>query len=88
LKADHINQFVEPAVVWANQESSLAVENPSTVIWRYDHILDELGNIWQSDKLSVKERKKITDKLTKLCEEQKMQGNDRSKQDISVLSKN
>ncbi len=75
LRADHINQFVEPAVVWANQESSLTVENPSTVIWQYDHILDELGNIWQVDKLSVEERKKINDKLSKLCEAQKERNN-------------
>lgn len=76
LKAEHIERFVEPVVVWANEESRLSVENPSTVIWRYDHIPDELGNIWQSDKLSAEERKKITDKLSKWCEVQKKRNND------------
>src|SRR5258706_10792176 len=29
LKTDHINAFVNPAVVWANAENSIAVENPT-----------------------------------------------------------
>lgn len=77
LRADHIEQFVKPVVVWANQESFLFVENPSVMVWRYNHIFDELGNIWQNDKLSSEERKKIVEKLTKLCEAQKKQAKDR-----------
>jgi len=71
LKADHVNVFVNSAVVWANQESSLSVENPSAAVWRYDRLADELGNIWQGEKLSKSEQNKITEKLTKLCERQK-----------------
>ena len=67
LKADHLNVFVETAVVWANQDSHLSVENPSVAIWHYDRLPDELGNIWQGEKLSQEERNKIVDKLTKLC---------------------
>ena len=73
LKADGLNVFVNPAVVWANPESlSLSsVENPTVAIWPYSRLADELGNIWQKERLSKPERDKIADKLTKLCEEQK-----------------
>jgi hypothetical protein len=68
LKADGLNIFVNDAVVWANEESSLTVENPSVAVWKYSRLADELGNIWQGEKFTVSERKKITDKLSKLCE--------------------
>lgn len=71
LKADRVNAFVNSAIVWANQESPLSVENPSVTIWRYNRLADELGNIWQGEKLSETERNKIVVKLTKLCEQQK-----------------
>jgi len=65
---------VNPAVVWVNEESPLFVENPSTSVWLFNHLPDELGNIWQSEKLSQEERNKITYKLNKLCETQKKAG--------------
>ena len=71
LKADGLNVFVNPVVVWANPESLSSVENPTIAIWPYNRLADELGNIWQKEKLSELERKKIIDKLSKLCEEQK-----------------
>jgi hypothetical protein len=71
LKADNVNVFVNSAVIWANSESHLTVENPSVAVWRYDRIPDELGNIWQGEKLSPTERNKIVEKLTMLCEQQK-----------------
>ncbi len=71
LNADNVKVFVNAAVVWANQESPLLVENPSVAVWKFNRLPEELGNIWQGEKLSEQERKKITDKLSKLCEEQK-----------------
>ncbi len=68
LKADGLNVFVTPAVVWANEGSPLFVENPSVAVWTYTRLADELGNIWQGEKVTASERKKITDKLSKLCE--------------------
>jgi len=32
---------------------------------------DELGNIWQSEKLSKADRNKIVEKLSKLCKQKK-----------------
>jgi hypothetical protein len=73
LKAN--DEFVNAAIVWANEESSLSVENPSVVVWRYNRLPDELGNIWQGEKLSKLEQDKIVEKLTKLCKRQnKSQG--------------
>ena len=71
LKADHLKVFVNAVVVWANEESQLVFENPSTAIWTYSRLPDELGNIWQGEKLSESDREKIIGKLTKLCDEQK-----------------
>jgi Nuclease-related domain len=68
LKADGLNVFVNAAVIWANEESPLFVENPSVAVWTYNRLADELGNIWQGEKVTQSERKKITDKLSKLCE--------------------
>jgi len=72
LKADRLNVFVESAIVWANQDSSLSVENPAVAIWRYNHLPDELGNIWQGEKISQQERKRIVEKLNRLCESQRI----------------
>lgn len=69
LKADRLNVFVESAIVWANQDSSLSIENPAVAIWRYDRLPDELGNIWHGEKLSPAERTKIVDKLALLCKQ-------------------
>ena len=71
LKAENIKVYVNEVVVWANEESQLKVENPSSAVWTYNRLPDELGNIWQGEKLSIVDREKIIGKLTKLCEEQK-----------------
>jgi len=71
FKADHVPQWVNAAVVWANQESPLTVENPSTAVWSLDRLPDELGNIWHGNPIPEAQRKQIIDKLTKLCEKQK-----------------
>ncbi len=71
LKADNLKVFVNAVVIWANPESPLTVENPSVAIWQYDRLPDELGNIWQGEKLPKDERAKIVAKLSKLCEGQK-----------------
>jgi len=71
LKADNLKVFVNPAVVWANEENSVSVENPSVAVWSLNRLPDELGNIWQGEKLSQPEREKIIEKLTKLCDRQK-----------------
>ncbi len=70
LKADGIQQWVTPAVIWANPESQLTVENPGTAVWRLDRLPDELGNIWQEERVAEPVRAKIVEKLTRLCQAQ------------------
>lgn len=70
LLADNLKVWINPVVVWANEASSLHVDNPSVTVWSYYHLPDEVGNIWQSEKLSEEERRKIAEKLNKLCETQ------------------
>lgn len=66
FKADGLNVYVTPVVVWASVTSPLKVENPAVAVWKYNRMADEIGNIWQGEKLSEKERRKIVDKLIKL----------------------
>jgi hypothetical protein len=71
LKADGINQWVNPAVVWANPESPLEVVNPSVAVWKLDRLEDELGNIQEGRRIADADRQKISDKLTKWVESRK-----------------
>jgi hypothetical protein len=71
LQADNLKIFINAAVIWVNEENPVLVENPSQAVWTYSRLPDELGNIWQGDKISEAERGKIAEKLNKLCEAQK-----------------
>jgi hypothetical protein len=73
LKADGIHVFANPAVVWANPESALVVDNPSVAVWTLERLPDELGNIWYSKQIPEAARAKIVDKLTRQCEKQKQE---------------
>ncbi|MEO8393703.1 MAG: nuclease-related domain-containing protein [Chloroflexota bacterium] len=68
LKADGIQQWVTPALVWANSEAPLSVENPGIAVWTLDRLRDELGNLWQTTEIPEDKRQRIVEKLTKLCD--------------------
>jgi hypothetical protein len=71
FKADHLDVWVNAAIVWVNEESLSFVENPTIAVWLYNRLPDELGNIWHGEKLSEVERKKIEEKFQKLFQAQK-----------------
>ena len=71
LKADRVRQWVEPAIVWADRESMPAVENPTVPVWPLERLPDELGNLWQEERIPAETRLRIVDKLTRLCEKNK-----------------
>jgi hypothetical protein len=73
LRAEVPNAYAEAAVVWANPESSLAVDNPMLPVWVLDRLPDELGNIWYSRQIPEGTREQIVEKLTRLCERQRRQ---------------
>jgi hypothetical protein len=70
LAAEGIKQWVTPAVVWANPDSRLTVENPYVGVWKLDRLPDEVGNIWVDDVVPESTRSRIVEKLTQLCRRQ------------------
>lgn len=70
LKADGLNVFANPVVVWANPDAALAVDNPSVAVWTLERLPDELGNIWYSKQMPAATRERISDKLDQLCKSQ------------------
>jgi hypothetical protein len=70
LKADGIKQWVNAAVVWANRERVPGTENPAVPVWTLDRLPDELGNLWQDEKVPADVRARIVEKLEKLCQRQ------------------
>jgi hypothetical protein len=66
LKADGITQWVTPAVIWANPESPLSVENPLAAIWTADRLPEEVGNLWQARDMGEADRTRTIAKLTAL----------------------
>lgn len=69
FKADRLKQWVTPAVVWANRESPVSVENPIVAVWTLDRLPEELGNIWQDQAMQESTQTRIVEKLTALCQE-------------------
>ncbi len=70
LRADGIQQWINPAVIWANPESKIIAENPMVAVWPLDRLPEALGNL-QGKAIPDATRQQIIDKLTKLCETQK-----------------
>jgi len=67
LKADGIKTYVSPAVAWADQEGHVAVEDPTVPVWTMDRLEDELGNLWNGQRLVQAEQERCVEKLTRLC---------------------
>ena len=67
LRASSVRQWVEPAIVWANQESALSVENPMVAVWPIDRLPEELGNLWGKRPMSEEQLDEITEKMAALC---------------------
>jgi hypothetical protein len=69
FKADGLTQWVNPAVVWANPDSPLAVENLMVPVWTFERLPEELGNIWQGQTIPESNQARMIEKLTALCQE-------------------
>lgn len=75
FKADGLKQWVTPAVVWANRESPVSVENPMVAVWTLDRLPEELGNIWQDQAMQESTQARIVEKLKALCQERDEEAN-------------
>lgn len=71
FEADGVRQWVTPAVIWADPESSVAVENPVVAVWAIDRLPEERGNIWQGKEMSRETRERIIEKLARLCQRER-----------------
>ncbi len=71
LRVGGIHQWVTPAVVWADAESTVTVENPAVAVWTLDRLPEELGNLWQERTIDDGTRTRILEKLTALCQPKK-----------------
>jgi hypothetical protein len=69
LEADRVKQWVNAAVVWANREGALTVQNPAVAVWEIDRLPEELGNVWQHKPIEETTRARIIEKLTTLCQQ-------------------
>jgi len=69
FEADGIKQWVRPAVVWANREGALTVQNPAVAVWEIDRLPEELGNLWQHKPIEETRRVRIIEKLTTPCQQ-------------------
>jgi len=69
FEAGGIKQWVNPAVIWANRESALTVQNPSVAVWDIARLPEELGNLWQHKPIEEAIRARIIERLTALCQQ-------------------
>lgn len=70
LRADGLKQWVEAAVVWANPEGPLEVENPIVPVWPLDRLAEEVGNLWEGQTIAESDRQRIIEKLERLCQKE------------------
>jgi hypothetical protein len=71
LKADSIKTWVSSALIWAEPESPLEVDNPAVAVWQLSRIADELANQLQGKQIPVEDLRKINDKLNRLMQKEK-----------------
>jgi hypothetical protein len=51
-------------------------------VWPLERLPDELGNVWQGEKVPAERRARIVEKLTRLC---RKQGKDRNREGLSIF---
>ncbi len=69
LKTNNIKQWVNPAIVWANEESTITIENPAVFVWELNTIRQELDKLSDNRRMSNEQVKQIVRVLQKLYKE-------------------
>jgi hypothetical protein len=67
LRADGITTYVPAVVAWAEQGGHVSIEDPTVPVWTLDRIEDELGNLWNGQRLTAQVQEQIVEKLTRVC---------------------
>ncbi|MBI5928185.1 MAG: NERD domain-containing protein [Chloroflexi bacterium] len=69
LATNQIKQWVTPLIVWANPESTVVLDNPSTSVWTLDQISDGLKDLSSKPPIPEAQVEKIVEVLKKICQD-------------------
>ncbi len=69
LATHQIKQWVTPVIVWANPESTVLLDNPSTSVWTLDQISDGLKDLSSKPPVPAAQVEKIVEILKKICQD-------------------
>lgn len=69
LETHQIKQWVTPVIVWANPESTVVLDNPSTFVWTLDQISDALKDLSSKPPIPEAQVEKIVGVLKKICQD-------------------
>ncbi|MFQ3646563.1 MAG: nuclease-related domain-containing protein [Anaerolineae bacterium] len=68
LRADGIQQWVTPVIIWTNSEATVSTTNPSVAVWPLESLRVEIENLCYGNTMPDNKFQQIIDKLKKLCE--------------------
>jgi tetratricopeptide (TPR) repeat protein len=75
LKSHSVDvRWVEPAVVWAGEPGSLAVEDPATPVWNLEELSDHAEELWQSRSLPEEAVQQVVGVLERVIQTAQEQG--------------
>jgi len=69
LRSHNVNQWISPVIIWANPESSLAIQNPEVPVWKIDEVADKLHNLHAGAIMPSDKHQKIIEVLQSLYRE-------------------
>lgn len=69
LATHQIKQWVSPVIVWANPESTVVLDNPSTFVWTLDQISNGLKDLSSKPPVPEAQIEKIVEVLKKICQD-------------------
>jgi hypothetical protein len=69
LSTNQIKQWITPAIIWANPESSVLLDNPSSPVWTLDELSDQLKALSSERPIGQEQVQKIVGVLKKISEE-------------------
>jgi hypothetical protein len=61
--------YMQPAVVWANEQGTLTVSDPAVPVWTLEELPDHVEEVWQNRSLSQEVVQKAMEVLNKAVEE-------------------
>jgi hypothetical protein len=69
LGKHQIKQWITRVIVWANPESSVLLDNPSTHVWTLDQLSEHLKELSSENPLSETQIQRVVEVLKTICQE-------------------